>query len=68
MSTICTNLFDWLTQLRKSGGPQLGNSAALKDAPVIKAMHELAAQYPRYGYRRILYWTMALDGDDHMTR
>ncbi len=26
---------------------------ALKDAPVVLAMHELAAQYPRYGYRRI---------------
>jgi putative transposase len=26
---------------------------AVKDAPVLKAMHELAAQYPRYGYRRI---------------
>jgi putative transposase len=26
---------------------------ALKDAPVLKAMHDLAAQYPRYGYRRI---------------
>jgi transposase InsO family protein len=36
-----------------SGGPHLGNPAALKDAPVIKAMHEIAAQYPRYGYRRI---------------
>jgi putative transposase len=24
-----------------------------KDAPVIKSMHALAAQYPRYGYRRI---------------
>jgi putative transposase len=26
---------------------------AVKDAPVLAAMHELAAQYPRYGYRRI---------------
>ncbi len=26
---------------------------AVKDAPVIVAMRELAAQYPRYGYRRI---------------
>ena len=26
---------------------------ALKDAPVVTAMRELAAQYPRYGYRRI---------------
>jgi putative transposase len=26
---------------------------AEKDAPVIKAMRELSAQYPRYGYRRI---------------
>ena len=26
---------------------------ALKDAPVVLAMRELAAQYPRYGYRRI---------------
>lgn len=26
---------------------------ALRDAPVISAMRELAAQYPRYGYRRI---------------
>lgn len=25
----------------------------LKDAPVVTAMRELAAQYPRYGYRRI---------------
>jgi putative transposase len=24
-----------------------------KDAPVLSAMHELAGQYPRYGYRRI---------------
>ena len=24
-----------------------------RDAPVVAAMHELAAQYPRYGYRRI---------------
>ena len=24
-----------------------------RDAPVVVAMHELAAQYPRYGYRRI---------------
>jgi putative transposase len=24
-----------------------------KDAPAVKLMHELAAQYPRYGYRRI---------------
>ena len=29
------------------------SKVALKDAPVLKAMHELAAQYPRYGYRRI---------------
>jgi putative transposase len=26
---------------------------AKKDAPVLEAMHELAGQYPRYGYRRI---------------
>ena len=26
---------------------------ARKDAPVLKAMQELSAQYPRYGYRRI---------------
>src|ERR1700722_16177636 len=26
---------------------------ALRDAPAVAAMHELAAQYPRYGYRRI---------------
>jgi putative transposase len=26
---------------------------ALRDAPALKTMHELAAQYPRYGYRRI---------------
>lgn len=25
----------------------------LKDAPVVTAMRELAARYPRYGYRRI---------------
>ncbi|HVJ93805.1 MAG TPA: IS3 family transposase, partial [Labilithrix sp.] len=25
----------------------------LADAPVVKRMRELAAQYPRYGYRRI---------------
>jgi putative transposase len=25
----------------------------VRDAPVVSAMHELAAQYPRYGYRRI---------------
>ena len=24
-----------------------------KDAPVIEAMKDLSAQYPRYGYRRI---------------
>ena len=24
-----------------------------RDAPVLEAMHELAGQYPRYGYRRI---------------
>src|SRR5260370_27669813 len=24
-----------------------------RDAPVVALMHELAAQYPRYGYRRI---------------
>ena len=29
------------------------SKVALKDAPVLRAMHELAAQYPRYGYRRI---------------
>jgi putative transposase len=29
------------------------SKVAAKDAPVLKAMHELAAQYPRYGYRRI---------------
>ncbi len=29
------------------------SKVAMKDAPVLKAMHELAAQYPRYGYRRI---------------
>jgi putative transposase len=29
------------------------SKVAVKDAPVLKAMHELAAQYPRYGYRRI---------------
>src|SRR5271170_5173479 len=29
------------------------SKVAQKDAPVLKAMHELAAQYPRYGYRRI---------------
>jgi len=26
---------------------------AQRDAPAVAAMHELAAQYPRYGYRRI---------------
>lgn len=26
---------------------------ATRDAPVVAAMHELAAQYPRFGYRRI---------------
>lgn len=26
---------------------------AVTDAPVLKSMRELAAQYPRYGYRRI---------------
>jgi putative transposase len=26
---------------------------ALRDAPAVAVMHELAAQYPRYGYRRI---------------
>ena len=26
---------------------------AERDAPVLEAMHELARQYPRYGYRRI---------------
>ena len=26
---------------------------AVRDAPALKVMHELAAQYPRYGYRRI---------------
>jgi len=26
---------------------------AKRDAPVMAVMHELAAQYPRYGYRRI---------------
>ena len=26
---------------------------AKRDAPVLDAMHELAGQYPRYGYRRI---------------
>ena len=26
---------------------------AKKDAPVLEAMHELAGQYPRYGYPRI---------------
>jgi putative transposase len=24
-----------------------------RDAPVVQAMRELSAQYPRYGYRRI---------------
>lgn len=26
---------------------------AVKDAPVLAAMHRLSAEYPRYGYRRI---------------
>ena len=26
---------------------------AVRDAPVVSAMRRLAAQYPRYGYRRI---------------
>ena len=26
---------------------------AARDAPAVAVMHELAAQYPRYGYRRI---------------
>jgi len=26
---------------------------AVRDAPAVAVMHELAAQYPRYGYRRI---------------
>ena len=26
---------------------------AVRDAPVLKVMHELSGQYPRYGYRRI---------------
>ena len=29
---------------------------ALRDAPVVAAMRELGAQYPRYGYRRILVY------------
>jgi putative transposase len=29
------------------------SALAKRDAPVIEAMHELAAQYPRFGYRRI---------------
>jgi putative transposase len=29
------------------------SKVAQKDAPVLKAMRELSAQYPRYGYRRI---------------
>lgn len=29
------------------------SKVAQKDAPVLKAMQELSAQYPRYGYRRI---------------
>jgi hypothetical protein len=45
-----------------SGGAQLGNPLALKDAPVIKAMHELAAQYPRYGYRRIIQMFLERQG------
>jgi transposase InsO family protein len=45
-----------------SGGAQLGNPAALKDAPVIKAMHELAAQYLRYGYRRIIQMFLERQG------
>jgi putative transposase len=30
-----------------------GSRLAVKDAPVLDVMHELARQYPRYGYRRI---------------
>jgi putative transposase len=34
-------------------GLKLDSKRAKKDAPVLKRMRELAAQYPRYGYRRI---------------
>lgn len=42
----------WLLSVARSA---LGYQSRLasRDAPVIKAMSELARQYPRYGYRRI---------------
>jgi putative transposase len=49
-----------------------------KDAPVIEAMKELSAQYPRYGYRRIrvflrrrgfeLSWSRTLAADNYLER
>ena len=32
---------------------------AERDAPVLEAMKRLAAQYPRYGYRRIRIFLVA---------
>ena len=40
-----------LSVARSSVGYQ--SRLALKDAPVVAVMRELAVQYPRYGYRRI---------------
>ena len=45
-----------------------------RDAPVVTAMHELAAQYPRYGYRRIQVflerrgYAMSADGAHRLWR
>lgn len=39
-----------------------GSIKAVRDAPVLKRMAELSAQYPRYGYRRIAIF---LDRDGH---
>jgi putative transposase len=45
-----------------SGAAHLGNPAALKDAPVIKAMHEFAAQYLPWGPRRIIQMFLERQG------
>src|SRR5450432_4774095 len=57
-----------LSQRRACTLAKVGRSAlhyrsqmAVRDAPVVKRMAELAAQYPRYGYRRVRIF-LARDG------
>jgi hypothetical protein len=40
---------DCSTSKQRPAARSAADLLALKDVPVFKAMHELAAQYPRYG-------------------